>query len=77
MWRVIDFWPTVIPTAQEPVPGWINNVYGPTGVNAAVSIGLLRCMHVDSKQIADLIPGDYVSNIVVASAWDIHNKWYG
>jgi len=65
----------IIATDHEPIPGWINNFYGPTGVVAATGIGLMRCMRADSKEIADIIPGDYVSNAVLACAWDIHNKW--
>ncbi|XP_022180348.1 fatty acyl-CoA reductase wat-like [Myzus persicae] len=65
----------IIATDNEPVPGWINNFYGPTGVVAATGIGLMRCMHADSSKTADIVPGDYVSNAVLACAWDIHNQW--
>lgn len=65
----------IIATDVEPVPGWINNFYGPTGVVAATGVGLMRCMLADSKKIADIVPGDYVSNVVLACAWDIHNQW--
>ncbi|CAI6349030.1 unnamed protein product [Macrosiphum euphorbiae] len=65
----------IVATDNEPVPGWINNIYGPTGAVAATGVGLLRCLHVNPDLIADMVPGDYVSNAVVASAWDIHNQW--
>ncbi|CAH1721740.1 fatty acyl-CoA reductase wat-like [Aphis gossypii] len=65
----------IVATDDEPVSGWINNFYGPTGVVAATGIGLMRCMCADPNQTADIIPGDYVSNAVIASAWDIHNEW--
>jgi len=65
----------IVATYDEPVSGWINNFYGPTGVVAATGIGLMRCMCADPKQIADIIPGDFVSNAVLASAWDTHNQW--
>ncbi|CAI6352248.1 unnamed protein product [Macrosiphum euphorbiae] len=65
----------IVATDNEPVPGWINNIYGPTGVVAATGVGLLRCMIADPDKIADIVPGDFVSNAVVASAWDIHNQW--
>ncbi|XP_025203933.1 fatty acyl-CoA reductase wat-like [Melanaphis sacchari] len=65
----------IIATDIEPVPGWINNVYGPTGVVAATGVGLMKCMYADSNKIADIVPGDYVSNAVLACAWDIHNQW--
>ncbi|VVC29135.1 Hypothetical protein CINCED_3A018521 [Cinara cedri] len=62
-------------TENEPLPAWINNFYGPTGVTAAIGLGLMRVMRVDPNKIADIVPGDYVSNAVLACAWDIHNKW--
>ncbi|XP_050422291.1 fatty acyl-CoA reductase wat-like [Adelges cooleyi] len=65
----------IIATANEPVRGWINNVYGPTGVVAAVGVGLLRTMCADPNTYADCVPGDFVSNAVIVSAWDINNKW--
>ncbi|CAI6349494.1 unnamed protein product [Macrosiphum euphorbiae] len=65
----------IVATDNEPIPGWINNFYGPTGVCAATGIGLMRCMCADPDQTADIVPGDFVSNAVVASAWDIHNQW--
>uniref|UniRef100_A0A2S2PQ81 Fatty acyl-CoA reductase 1 n=1 Tax=Schizaphis graminum TaxID=13262 RepID=A0A2S2PQ81_SCHGA len=35
----------------------------------------MRCMYADPKKTADIVPGDYVSNAVLACAWDIHNIW--
>jgi len=32
-------------------------------------------MKAEPKGVADIIPGDFVSNAVLASAWDIHNQW--
>lgn len=66
----------VIATFREPIPGWINNYYGPTGVVAASYVGLMRCMYADPQNIADIVPGDFVSNAVLACAWDVHNQWY-
>ncbi|KAL5239952.1 hypothetical protein ACI65C_007362 [Semiaphis heraclei] len=65
----------IVATDKEPVPGWINNIYGPTGVVAATGIGLMRCMIANANLIANIVPGDFVSNAVLASAWDIHNRW--
>lgn len=65
----------IIATYNEPVPGWINNIYGPTGVVAATGVGLMRVMKADPKAVADIVPGDFVSNAVIAAAWDIHEQW--
>lgn len=61
----------VIATAKEPITGWINNYYGPTGVVAGAGLGLLRTLHADGNCIADLVPCDNVVNAIIAAAWDI------
>ncbi|XP_057664834.1 fatty acyl-CoA reductase wat-like [Diorhabda carinulata] len=61
----------VIATLKEPVAGWINNVYGATGVLIGVAIGLLRTLRGNPKNYADMVPADYVINGVLASAWDV------
>ncbi|PSN40547.1 hypothetical protein C0J52_10393 [Blattella germanica] len=48
----------VISTAKEPFPGWINNVYGPTGVVVGAGLGLLRTMHCDKDILAEIVPAD-------------------
>ncbi|KAI4478303.1 hypothetical protein M0804_011957 [Polistes exclamans] len=62
----------VISTAYEPVEGWLDNVYGPNGIAAAVSSGILRVMYCDANNIADIIPVDITVNAIIASAWDIY-----
>ncbi|XP_034946728.1 fatty acyl-CoA reductase wat-like [Chelonus insularis] len=64
----------MISTAHEPVPGWINNLYGPTGVTIGAGMGLLRTLHCDTNCIADIIPADYVINNIIAAAWDIGTR---
>ncbi|XP_029158788.1 fatty acyl-CoA reductase wat-like [Nylanderia fulva] len=60
----------IISTAKEPIPGWINNVYGAAGVVMGAAIGLLRTLHCPPENVAELVPADYViSNLIVAS-WD-------
>ncbi|KAK7576523.1 hypothetical protein V9T40_012809 [Parthenolecanium corni] len=65
----------VIATANEPIPGWINNFYGPTGIVAGAGLGLLRSVHADRECIADLVPGDKVVNAIIVSAWDVAKNW--
>ncbi|KAG7295498.1 hypothetical protein JYU34_021705 [Plutella xylostella] len=59
----------VIGTAREPVAGWIDNVYGPTGVVVGAAVGLLHVLHANPNCLADLVPGDMVVNGVIACAW--------
>uniref|UniRef100_A0A8D8SAE7 Fatty acyl-CoA reductase n=1 Tax=Cacopsylla melanoneura TaxID=428564 RepID=A0A8D8SAE7_9HEMI len=61
----------VIATSKEPIAGWINNFYGPTGVVAGAGIGLLRSLHCDGNMLADLVPVDMVINCMIAAAWDV------
>ncbi|CAH0699599.1 unnamed protein product [Spodoptera exigua] len=59
----------VIGTSKEPVSGWIDNVYGPTGVVVGAAVGLLHVLNCNPKVIADLVPGDMVVNACIATAW--------
>lgn len=61
----------VISTAQEPVAGWINNVYGPTGVVTGAGLGLIHVLQCDSDRMADMVPVDMAINSIVAAAWDV------
>ncbi|KAJ8707569.1 hypothetical protein PYW07_011246 [Mythimna separata] len=59
----------VIGTSKEPVSGWIDNVYGPTGVVVGAAVGLLHVLNCNPKVVADLVPGDMVVSGVIAAAW--------
>ncbi|KAK9874264.1 hypothetical protein WA026_002617 [Henosepilachna vigintioctopunctata] len=64
----------VISTNKEPIEGWIDNMYGPTGVCAGVSTGLLRVIYCDREKKADLVPVDMCVAALIASAWDTSQK---
>lgn len=65
----------MIATYREPIQGWINNYYGATGVVVGAGIGLLRSLHCEANNIADIIPADYVINNVIVGAYDIAKQW--
>lgn len=46
----------VIPTIREPVVGWIDNHFGPTGIIVGVGAGLLRTIYVDETIPAEIVP---------------------
>lgn len=46
----------VIPTSREPVVGWIDNHFGPTGIIVGVGAGLLRVIYVDKNLNAEIVP---------------------
>ncbi|KAL2741576.1 fatty acyl-CoA reductase wat-like isoform X2, partial [Vespula squamosa] len=64
----------VTPTYREPIPGWINNMYGPVGITAGILMGLIRTHHCDGSVNANFVPGDLTVNGLIVSAWDISNN---
>ncbi|XP_059061564.1 fatty acyl-CoA reductase wat-like [Achroia grisella] len=67
----------VIGTAKEPFPGWIDNVYGPTGAVVGAAVGLLHVLNCNPKAIADLVPGDMVVNSCIVTAWKTAKEYPG
>ncbi|CAG9770823.1 unnamed protein product [Ceutorhynchus assimilis] len=61
----------VIATVKEPVAGWIDNVYGATGVLLGAAVGLLRTLYGNKKNNAEMVPADYVINSCLAAMWDV------
>lgn len=66
--------PSVLPIANEPIPGWIDNMYGPTGMLIGVAAGLIRIFHVHKDNNAEVVPVDMCVNSLLAAAWDISKK---
>ncbi|XP_047370398.1 fatty acyl-CoA reductase wat-like [Vespa velutina] len=64
----------VISTYREPIQGWIDNVYGPTGITINVFMGLMRIHHCDRLINVDMVPGDLTANGIIACAWEIANN---
>lgn len=65
----------VVSTFKEPIPGWINNYYGPQGVTAGAMIGLLRTLQCDEKVDANIVPVDMCANGLLAIPWDARKKY--
>lgn len=61
----------VIPTYKEPLKGWIDNMYGPTGIVLGVAAGLLRVLYIHKENRAEIVPVDLCVNSLIASAYDI------
>jgi hypothetical protein len=62
---------TVVQTANEPIVGWINNLYGAAGVVAGAALGFLKSLHCDPDTAADTVPVDMAINNAIAIVWDI------
>lgn len=61
----------MIGSYTEPISGWIDNIYGPTGVAAAVGAGLLRTILFNTELRTDLVPVDMTVNAALATGWEI------
>nr|XP_050868827.1 fatty acyl-CoA reductase wat-like isoform X2 [Vespula vulgaris]XP_050868828.1 fatty acyl-CoA reductase wat-like isoform X2 [Vespula vulgaris]XP_050868829.1 fatty acyl-CoA reductase wat-like isoform X2 [Vespula vulgaris]XP_050868830.1 fatty acyl-CoA reductase wat-like isoform X2 [Vespula vulgaris] len=64
----------VISTYREPIKGWVDNLYGPIGVTAGASIGLIRITHCNGSIKMNVLPGDLTANGLIVSAWEIANN---
>lgn len=72
----IKFFFTVISTHAEPIEGWIDNVFGPTGGVVGAGAGLIRTMNIDSECAAELVPVDMTVNALIATAWEVSKNKY-
>lgn len=62
--------PSIVTAAeQQPLPGWIDNLNGPTGFVSGVGKGFLRTFKINSALVGDIIPVDYPINLMIAVAW--------
>jgi len=72
---VAVFRPSIILcTKSEPVPGWIDNHYGATGVVVGVGLGIIRTLHINEKTVGDMVPCDMAVSGLVAAAWHIQER---
>lgn len=59
----------VISSLDEPMPGWIDNFNGPTGLLLACGIGLLRTTCGDPNVVSDFTPVDTSIKAMIVAAW--------
>jgi fatty acyl-CoA reductase len=60
---------TVTAAWKEPIPGWVDNLNGPTGLIAGAGKGVLRTILCYRDLVADLIPVDIAINLLISVAW--------
>jgi fatty acyl-CoA reductase len=60
----------VLSTWMDPIPGWIDNMNGPTKLILAASLGMVRSTYVDRSKVTDMVPVDMVVNAIIATAWE-------
>lgn len=65
----------MIPIWKEPVPGWTDNINGPTGLLIGAGKGVIRTMYCNENGYADYVPVDISVNAILAITWNyIVNK---
>lgn len=62
---------TVTPALNEPLPGWVDNLNGPTGILAAGGKGVLRSVLCNAEFNAEAVPVDFAINAAIVIAWKI------
>ncbi|XP_054271942.1 fatty acyl-CoA reductase wat-like [Macrosteles quadrilineatus] len=58
----------VVGTAYEPLIGWTDNLYGPTGLVVGAGCGVLHSIYANVDCIANIVPVDMTVNALIASA---------
>lgn len=59
---------------EEPIPGWIDNINGPSGMAAGTGCGVLRTARVDPNCIAECVPVDLVVNAMIVASYKNANR---
>ncbi|XP_076754542.1 putative fatty acyl-CoA reductase CG5065 isoform X2 [Xylocopa sonorina] len=60
----------VIPIWKEPIPGWTDNINGPTGLLIGAGKGVIRTMYCNDSSYADYVPVDIAVNAILVSSWN-------
>lgn len=55
-------------TYFDPLPGYTDNVYGLNGVLVGAGAGVLRILRIDNKLKSNIVPADYVINLILAAS---------
>jgi len=61
----------VTPSIEEPIPGWIDNIYGPMGLSIGAGKGILRVMYINKYVCENVIPVDIVVKAVLVVVWKL------
>ncbi|XP_039314065.1 putative fatty acyl-CoA reductase CG5065 isoform X2 [Solenopsis invicta] len=60
----------IIPIWKEPIPGWTDNINGPTGLLIGAGKGVIRTMYCNENGYADYLPVDIAANGVLLTTWN-------
>lgn len=62
---------SVVASWKEPVPGWVDNMNGPTGLMIGAGKGVIRSMLCNANYLIDMVPCDIAINATIALAWQV------
>lgn len=57
----------IIAAVKEPLPGWTDTLSAAGGLSLAGGTGVLEFVYSRADNIADIIPVDYVTNMIIVS----------
>lgn len=60
----------VLPTYQEPIPGWTDNMNGPTGLMIGIGQGVIRSALCEPNLCGNFVPVDLAINGLMVSTWN-------
>lgn len=63
----------VVASIRDPYPGWTDTLSAAGGLGVGGGVGLVKYVHSDEKNIADIIPVDFVSHATILST-ALHSK---
>ncbi|XP_034653710.1 putative fatty acyl-CoA reductase CG5065 isoform X3 [Drosophila subobscura] len=64
----------VSPAAYEPIPGWVDNMNGPTGLMIGCGKGVIRSVLVNQDYKAEVIPVDYAINGLIVIPYEFNKQ---
>lgn len=67
----------MVPIWKEPLPGWTDNINGPTGLLIGAGKGVIRTMYGRKDYFADYVSVDIVANGLIVSTYDYVTYRYG
>ena len=59
----------IISSYQEPLPGWTDTISAGGGIAVGVAVGLMRVVQCGHNARVDLVPADYVVNLIITSGF--------
>lgn len=65
----------VISAYRDPVSGWIDNFYGPTGAIAGAGTGVIRTLRANPNAKANMVPVDLCVNGIIATAYNVAERY--